>query len=658
MTLNPGEILGDRYQILRNIGRSDLGQTYLVNDLQQNGKQFVIKEFIPQIKSLEQLQQAQILFEKEATPYHQLDHPQIPSLPETFLITNQDQGNLFLVQNYIEGYSYLQLLKIRQSRGKSLNEREVTHLLVNILPVLDYIHHEGIIHSAICPNNLILGLSERLPLLTDFGWIRQLARQLNSQFLDISAPALSQLGLPGGKMGYAPPEQIQRGFIFPHSDIYALGATSLVLLTGKNQKQLMNPLTYQWSLPEDLELSSKMADILLQMLDPAPGHRFQTAKELLIALKYQRTIDQDNNYTQPQNITVSSDISGDNLANSALELSASQMQNNSENSLPKITWVQRLLLGFGISFFLLLLILGAGFIGWIGGKTWVRQTAKQQTETQAEQEFPEIIPEGTVFDDFENNDTNNEGKWQGSREVRQLVRQLRIKQSFFINLVNQIFWEKYPQQQGIILSDRPEDREQQEQWDQIAQELLQKLSFLSVESLRSLGSYTLTQQDSWKREVNQLRLSSRALYDLADGAFNYYFPGYKYSNSIEEPLNQIWNAIVLDRLRKLQSGESYERLEIAPNDFSVTSSNTLKPGTGKAYSIYLNSGKDVNFNLKTVPDVLLSIYTPTGTFTILEDSRKHNWSGTLPETGFYEITIVSESSTPINYQLELTSQNQ
>jgi serine/threonine protein kinase, bacterial len=653
MTLNPGEILGDRYQILRNIGRSDLGQTYLVNDLQQNGKQFVIKEFIPQIKSLEQLQQAQILFEKEATPYHQLDHPQIPSLPETFLITNQDQGNLFLVQNYIEGYSYLQLLKIRQSRGKSLNEREVTHLLVNILPVLDYIHHEGIIHSAICPNNLILGLSERLPLLTDFGWIRQLARQLNSQFLDISAPALSQLGLPGGKMGYAPPEQIQRGFIFPHSDIYALGATSLVLLTGKNQKQLMNPLTYQWSLPEDLELSSKMADILLQMLDPAPGHRFQNARDVINALKTQKKIDQNSLYTQPQESTNIPQSLENNLT-----VQPSSFKNNyNRNFLNEISWFKRLLIGFGISFFLLLLILGAGFIGWIGGRTWVRTMAKQQEVPEQEMDIPAIEHSGTVFDDLDNNGSNNQGKWQGSREVRKLVRELKINQSFFINLVNQVFWEKYPEQQGKILSDSPEDKEQQELWDIIAQELLQKLSFLSVESLRTLGNFTLTQQDTWKREVNQLRLSSRALYDLADGAFNYYFPGYKYSNSIEEPFNQIWNAIVLDKLRKLQSGDAYERLEILPNDFQVTSSNTLKPGTGKAYSIYLNSGRDVSFNLTTGSNVLLSIYTPTGTFTILEDSPKHSWSGSLPETGFYEITIVSQSPNPINYQLNLTLEN-
>jgi serine/threonine-protein kinase len=51
---------------------------------------------------------------------------------------------------------------------------------------------------------------------------------------------------------------------------------------------------------------------------------------------------------------------------------------------------------------------------------------------------------------------------------------------------------------------------------------------------------------------------------------------------------------------------------------------------------------------------LFSIYTPSGKTTLLEDSSDRTWSGKLPESGFYELVVVSNASRPIDYQLDLT----
>jgi len=62
-------------------------------------------------------------------------------------------------------------------------------------------------------------------------------------------------------------------------------------------------------------------------------------------------------------------------------------------------------------------------------------------------------------------------------------------------------------------------------------------------------------------------------------------------------------------------------------------------------------------NLSTGQKALLSIYSPSGKTTLLEDSRDRTWSGQLPESGFYEFVVVSDSSEPIDYQLNLTVEN-
>jgi serine/threonine-protein kinase len=58
--------------------------------------------------------------------------------------------------------------------------------------------------------------------------------------------------------------------------------------------------------------------------------------------------------------------------------------------------------------------------------------------------------------------------------------------------------------------------------------------------------------------------------------------------------------------------------------------------------------------LKAERKVLLSIYSPTGQTKLLEDSRDRTWSGQLPETGFYEFSIVSNASEPIDYEFDIT----
>jgi len=83
------------------------------------------------------------LFEKEAIQLEKLGkHPQIPEL---FAYLNHDDDRQYLVQEYIEGQNLEQELK---SQGV-FNEAKIKALLTDILPVLDFIHSQGVVHRDI-----------------------------------------------------------------------------------------------------------------------------------------------------------------------------------------------------------------------------------------------------------------------------------------------------------------------------------------------------------------------------------------------------------------------------------------------------------------------------------------------------------------------------
>ena len=164
-----GTIIENRYKVLRQLGRGGFGRTYLVEDMNRYKERCVIKEFVPQLKSRTELQKAERLFKREASMLYKLEHSQIPHFRELFQTQIDGEDFLFLVQDYVKGKTYAQLLK--GSKAKPLTEEEVTQLLLDILPVLSYLHSQKVIHRDISPDNLMLRTTDKLPVLIDFGLV-------------------------------------------------------------------------------------------------------------------------------------------------------------------------------------------------------------------------------------------------------------------------------------------------------------------------------------------------------------------------------------------------------------------------------------------------------------------------------------------------------
>jgi serine/threonine-protein kinase len=209
---------------------------------------------------------------------NQFYHPQIAQFWQLFTEDNR----IFLVGDLLEGKSAKFLLKQRQYYGETcFREAEIIQLWQNILPVLAELHDRGMVHGYITPENIIYSGRDRPVILADCGGIQELALQLTST-TNIQAIIEGYWGnIPKGKPGYAPEEQLRSGIIAPHSDLYALAVTSIVLMTGKPPHKLINLFTMSWNWQRELNLTPVIKDCLTKMLASEPTERFQTANELL-----------------------------------------------------------------------------------------------------------------------------------------------------------------------------------------------------------------------------------------------------------------------------------------------------------------------------------------------------------------------------------------
>jgi serine/threonine protein kinase len=270
--LRRGTLVDGRYRIQRLLGQGGFGRTYLVSDQRRFDEFCVLKEFVPNTTANHLIDRARELFQGEAKVLYQLDHPQIPKFVAWF----EQNNRLFLVQDYVDGKTYLQILRDRLKRGQTFSEAEVIQLMIDLLPVLDYLHNCYIVHRDISPDNIMLPDRGSKPVLIDLGVVKQIVTEVHTGSL--RSTTNSNYSLMVGKLGYCPPEQIDCGQCYPSSDLYALAVSALVLLTGK-QPSAEDNLESWFS--QEIKIGDRFARILTRMLAENPRARYQSAKHVL-----------------------------------------------------------------------------------------------------------------------------------------------------------------------------------------------------------------------------------------------------------------------------------------------------------------------------------------------------------------------------------------
>lgn len=215
------QIIQERYQLQRQLSDNPVRQTWLAKDLQaiETDNHLVVVKLLAfggpvQWEHLK-------LFEREAQVLKQLDHPRIPKYQDYFHIDEQTLW-FALVQQYIPGKS----LKELQTEGKRFTESEVRQIATQALNILIYLHelNPQVLHRDIKPSNLIWDHKGYLYLI-DFGSVQDPSPAVGSTFTVV------------GTYGYAPMEQYG-GRTVPTSDLYALGATLIHLLSGTSPADL------------------------------------------------------------------------------------------------------------------------------------------------------------------------------------------------------------------------------------------------------------------------------------------------------------------------------------------------------------------------------------------------------------------------------------
>lgn len=266
--LAPGKILQERYQLQQRLGRTAAGhQTWLAVDLESQ-EQVTLKmlAFSPEMQ-WEELK----LFEREAQVLQALNHPRIPCYRDYFSLEREAGAGLpwfGLVQDYIPGFSLQELLEKRQR----FSEKEVRKIATEVLEILIYLHELSppVLHRDIKPSNLIWGEEQQI-YLVDFGAVQAQAAVTGVTFTVV------------GTSGYAPLEQFW-GRAVVASDLYALGATLIHLLTGVTPADLpQKDSRIQFS--DRVSVSPSLVSWIEKMTEIALEKRFSEAREALAALK-------------------------------------------------------------------------------------------------------------------------------------------------------------------------------------------------------------------------------------------------------------------------------------------------------------------------------------------------------------------------------------
>lgn len=544
--LGVGQVVDNRYRIIRHLGQGGFGRTYLAEDLHQPQLQCVLKEFAPQVEKQQDLEKAKELFEREASVLKKLQHPQIPRFHASLQVQLSNKDFFFLVQDYVEGDNYWDLLENRKTQEQTFSEEEVVKLLQQMLHILSYIHSLNVIHRDLSPDNVILRHTDHLPVLIDFGGVKQLPASKGFWFIQLGG-----IRTLLGKKGYAPEEQLRQGKAFPSSDLYSLAVTALVLLTGQEPQKLYDSYQGNWRWGEEIKVSPQLEAVLKKMLAYKPSERYQQADDVLKDLQsYTCT-------TKPVNVkpvnTYMTKLKTMVVAPGRKRVNTvvSHLHNKTQmvaQALPLPVWLRPFAFSLVSTSVIVLTLAG----------TWAVVNAVVQAVSSISISIPTIsLPKIPTGSDSPEKPTPSKEVTLGNQIISRR-QQLEIPQIFFIQIVDKIFYTKNPGAKGRTLTGNSEDTALRNEWYAIADDLLNNLerANLSSPARRNLGNYSARDYEKWRRQAQAGQLGNYTIDQLntdTNKKFEKLFPGQRRGNEKldKQTFGQIWYALAAEQVSKI-----------------------------------------------------------------------------------------------------------
>lgn len=211
--------LDGRYRLIRPIGKGSAGTTWEAIRLADDAR-VAIKE---SVLRWEDADKSRELVEREARVLRQLHHPGVPPYVDHLRTHVGRTSSFWLVQGFVEG--------VDLQRGLADHryvEDEVLGVLDALAEILAYLHRLSppVVHRDLKPSNVLRGADGRI-VLVDFGSVRDVVKG------DLGGSTVA------GTFGYMAPEQFA-GDASPKSDLYALGALAVALLTREDPAKLQS----------------------------------------------------------------------------------------------------------------------------------------------------------------------------------------------------------------------------------------------------------------------------------------------------------------------------------------------------------------------------------------------------------------------------------
>lgn len=277
-----GTLLGDRYEILAEVGRGRVGIVYKANHRRLE-KLLAVKVLFEEVGKDETSIKR---FELEAKSSARLSHPNIINVLDFGLSFG---GFPYLVMEFIDGCDLHSIL----SSDTRLPLARAIRIITQVCSALDHAHHRGVIHRDLKPSNIMLLNVEGLPdfvKLVDFGIAKR---------YDSNEDTIERLTMDGQVLGtpaYMSPEQCQAGKLDARSDVYSLGCVLFKMMTGSapitgnsiidiiHNHIGQEPLSFAAACP-DVRIPPAIQEVVLTALEKEPAKRHQSMREFANCLQ-------------------------------------------------------------------------------------------------------------------------------------------------------------------------------------------------------------------------------------------------------------------------------------------------------------------------------------------------------------------------------------
>ena len=284
--LRPGAIFGNRYEVIRTLGKGGMGAVYLARDLEVD-RSVALKVIRPELAGDPEILRR---FRQELILAREVTHPNVVRI---FDLGNMG-GVRFISMEFVEGR---QLSAILEERTK-LPPKEAAEIMLKICRGLAAAHAEGVVHRDLKPQNIMVDQDGRVVVM-DFGLART-AVERSTENLNAIGPlsgntsSMTQVGTLLGTPLYMSPEQAKGENVDVRSDLFTIGIIFYEMLTGnvpflgKSLTETLRKRTEEAAVPPvalNPEIPKTLNTIALKCLATNPQDRYQTAADVVHALE-------------------------------------------------------------------------------------------------------------------------------------------------------------------------------------------------------------------------------------------------------------------------------------------------------------------------------------------------------------------------------------